>query len=325
MHINYIILAHKNPAQIARLIHALSTAATQFYVHIDQNTEQAPFEEQLKTTANCQFVTAREKGTWGDVGIVKATVHALQQIVADQRSGYCVLLSGQDYPIKSNQHIAQFLTRHQGTSFVENFTLPTSNWDHGGLDRIEHYKFNLSEARQDYVLVPPVLSKAFAGSWIHYVYTIKKLVWRKLNVGVLLKRRRFPRYLQPVGGSQWWAISVETAKKLLAFLDHHPDYLPYHRYTLLPDEIALQSVIKQVHCTSGAEAIHPSVTYVNWERAGVPLPVTFNHTDLEELLLQPEGKLFARKFDAETDAIILDLLDQYIQNNKVLAELQPSA
>jgi hypothetical protein len=325
MHINYIILAHRNPAQVERLVNALRTETTSFYIHIDRNTPQAPFERHLKDASNCHFIETREKGTWGDVGIVKATICALRQLMADQRSGYCVLLSGQDYPIKSNQHIAQYFAQHHGTSFVEHFAIPTSHWDHNGLDRIEHYKFNLSEARQDYVMVPPVLSKAFSGNWIHHIYNIKKLLQRKLNIGVLLKKRRFPWYIQPVGGSQWWAIPMEVVEKTLAFLDHHPDYLSYHQYTLLPDEIALQSVILQVLGPDGSATVQPPVTYINWTRPGVQLPVTFDSNDLDELLSQPEDRLFARKFDVEKDAAILDLLDEEIKNNGVLAELRPYA
>ncbi|MBO0360545.1 hypothetical protein J0X19_21465 [Hymenobacter sp. BT186] len=312
MDINYIILAHKNPAQVERLVHTLSTEGTTFYIHIDKNTEQEPFERRLQAVKNCRFIETREKGTWGDVGIVQATIHALRQIVADQRSGYCVLLSGQDYPLKSNQHIAQYLTQNQGASFMDASALPNLHWDHGGLDRIEHYKFNLSEGRQDYVVVPPVLSKDFSRNWIYHVYNIKKLLQRRINIKVLLKKRSFPHYIRPVGGSQWWAIPVETAAQVLTFLEQHTDYLLYHRYTLLPDEIALQSIIRQLLHADGNELVQPTVTYINWERPGVTLPVTFDRNDLKELLNQPEDKLFARKFDAETDATILDLLDRRI-------------
>lgn len=312
MNINYIILAHKNPEQVERLVNALSTGTTFFYIHIDKNTTQEPFEKQLSAAGNCQFLAAREKGTWGDVGIVKATLHALQQIVTDQRGGYCVLLSGQDYPIKSNQHIAQYLALHRGSSFIETTPLPSPKWDHGGLERMHHYKFNLSDQRQDLVVVPPLVSKDFRGNWINYLYAIRKLIRYNISPARLLKKRSFPAYIKPCAGSQWWALPVEVVEKMLDFLRCNPDYLAYHQYTLLPDEIALQSIVRHlVQADTGVE-IQPPVAYANWERPGVVLPVTFDKTDLNELLSQPAGKLFARKFDAETDTTVLDLLDRSI-------------
>ena len=51
-----------------------------------------------------------------------------------------------------------------------------------------------------------------------------------------------------------------------------------------------------------------SLTYVNWERKEVQLPVLFKENDLEELTSQKE-KFFARKFDTKMDTTILDKLD----------------
>ncbi|TVT38987.1 beta-1,6-N-acetylglucosaminyltransferase [Hymenobacter setariae] len=314
LHINYIILAHKNPAQVARLIQALSTDTSRFYIHVDKNTDIHPFERLLEPIKSVSFVHSREKGTWGDLGIVKATIHALQQIVADQRTGYCVLLSGQDYPIKSTDKIAQYLTRNQGINFMNTTPLPSSKWNRGGMDRIEYYKFNLSEKRGDYVILPPLLTADFLQNRSYYTSTIKQLLRRKTNPWAILKKRHFPGYLRPFCGDQWWTIPVETAHKLLRFLEDHPDYFRYHQHTLLPDEIAIQSVIRHLFGAEDKMAIRPTVTYINWERQGVTLPVTFDHNDIQELLNQPEEMLFARKFDMETDAKILDLLDGYINS-----------
>lgn len=119
--------------------------------------------------------------------------------------------------------------------------------------------------------------------------------------------------MQPCAGSQWWALPLEVVREILDFLRLHPDYLLYHQHTLLPDEIALQSIVKHLRQADASAAIQPPVLYANWVRPGVTLPVTFDRNDLEELLSQPEDKLFARKFDMETDATILDLLDQKIR------------
>ena len=49
---------------------------------------------------------------------------------------YVILLSGQDYPLKTPEAIAAFLTQHRGTEFLDARQLPDYTWNcHGALDR----------------------------------------------------------------------------------------------------------------------------------------------------------------------------------------------
>lgn len=206
--LNYLILAHKNPAQVTRLIRALRTDATWFYVHVDRNAAIGPFQRLLAAEENCYLVEPREKGTWGDLGIVYATLHALRQVVADGRTGHCVLLSGQDYPIKSNDHIAQHFARHPSASFVKATSLPDSMWDHGGRDRLEYYKFNWSDERGDYALLPPLLTTEFVRHRTQHMATLTRLLRRGTPPWAILKKGDFPRTCARAaatngGRSQW--------------------------------------------------------------------------------------------------------------------------
>jgi hypothetical protein len=112
----------------------------------------------------------------------------------------------------------------------------------------------------------------------------------------------------PYAGSQWWSIPVETAVKVLLFLEQNKGYLNYNLYSLLPDEFFFQSIIKHLASKEETMIIKPSITYVNWKKAGVPLPVTFTSEDIDELRNQPEEKLIARKFELDASDPILNLL-----------------
>ena len=46
--INYIILVHKNPFQLIRLINKLSGNHVSFYVHVDKLVDSRPFLEAAK-------------------------------------------------------------------------------------------------------------------------------------------------------------------------------------------------------------------------------------------------------------------------------------
>ncbi len=65
------------------------------------------------------------------------------------------------FPYKSNAHSTAFLQKNYGKEFIETFKIPTDNWFEKGINRIEHYKFNLSTKRGDFVVVPSIYNRAF--------------------------------------------------------------------------------------------------------------------------------------------------------------------
>jgi hypothetical protein len=147
--LNYIILAHDNPAQLYRLINRLDQPEAFFYIHIDKRVDIKPF---LIDKENVYFLDKRVAYPWGDIGGVHATLLAMQQIVKHHRNGYCILLSGQDYPIKSNRVIKEFYASHH-QCFIYASPLPDQMMPNGAIDRVTLYKYFLSDKRGDYTLI----------------------------------------------------------------------------------------------------------------------------------------------------------------------------
>jgi hypothetical protein len=312
MRINYIILAHKNPNQIKRLITRLSENWTYFYLHLDANINIRPFSETLSNFNNITFLNENERfpGIWGDIGIVKGTLAAMRKIAERNEKGYTILLSGQDYPIKDNNAILRFLEKKKSNYIDINPILEL--WGPHGLDRIKKYKINKSTKRGHFLLLPTIFDRDF-----YSIETIGKLNFlrksRCINkINLIFKKRQFPNYLTPYGGSQWWALTSDTIKDVLNYVDENPDYLKYHHFSLLPDEIFFHSIIMKLEKDGTISNIAPSLTYVNWERNSGPLPVTFTIQDYEELKSVAKEKLFARKFDQETNEDILNRIDNLL-------------
>lgn len=311
MDINYIILAHKNPQQIKRLAERLNNIGCNFYIHIEKSIEMAPFIKELAHIDNVFFLSdeKRQHGVWGDIGLVKATLNALEQILNDNRKGFCILLSGQDYPIKNQSFINSYLKENANTNFITTFSLPYTGWFDGGMPRLSRYKINRSANRGDFVFLPSITQRDF------YRKDIVRNVLSLLKRGrfdiipKILKKRTHPDFLKPYGGDQWWTLPINTIKLVVDFLNTHKDYLLYHEDSFVPDELFFQSIIMHLQ-EKHQLIIRPSVTYVNWTRPNTPLPVTFVTGDLEELKTQPDNMLFARKFDLALDSHILDLLDR---------------
>jgi hypothetical protein len=318
MDINYIIVAHSQPALVSRLIRSLRSDHTRFYVHIDRHHDLKPYAEAFKSGEQVYFLDDRQRQlvNWGDAGMFKGILAALQQMIEDNRTGYCVLLSGQDYPIKSNQQIEDWFESNAGTNFITYGLLP---WEGNlGWERVNRYKVDVSEKRGDYVLLPSVWEKEF-----YRLETAKKLYRlfrnKKFSFAAhLLRRRKFPSYLEPFAGPSWWALPVTTVKLVLDFLRDHPDYITYHHFTYVPDESFFQPIIVHLNERKLIGPVAPMLTYVDWSRPSEGLPAILGIEDLGLLKKQPEEILFARKFNVDKDEKVLDLIDQ--MKNKSLVE-----
>jgi hypothetical protein len=324
MHLNYIVLAHKDPAQISRMVSRLDTPDTRFYINIDRPMSLEPFQAALGHNRRCTFFTGEERlnTMWGHVNAVKAALIGIEHILADKRTGYTILLSGQDYPLKSNVYIQQFFTENYGTNFIECFSLPVTSatastsihgglnrasWIHpeygsnGGLNRLQHYTFFLSQKREDNVSIPPILSRDFIRSGkARYALGILRL--QPHNFFRLFTKRKFPVELTPYAGSQWWALPHETVAFLNNYVKEKPYFLKFNNDTLLSDEIFCQTVVGNYFLNIGSP-----VTYVNFMRPKGPWPATFTAADISELTTTP--CLYARKFDPVVSTEIFDKLD----------------
>ena len=312
MELNYLILAHKNPLQIKRLISNLEDEQSHFYIHVDLQSNIDDFK-QILSYPHIHFLTKRFQGTWGDIGIVKATLYGMKIISESHQKGYCILLSGQDYPIKSKGSIKTYLQNKFPTEFMTIYSMPHSGWEFGGMDRLEKYKIIKSNQRKHFLQLPSIFDRQF-----YKMKTLGKLNFLRKNgrykeMMLILKKRKFPEFLKPYGGSQWWALTLETLRAILNYIDENPSYLNYHEYSLLPDEIFFQSIVMKLQdLESNKYKFEKSFTYVNWDRPETSLPVTFESYDFRELKKASEKYLFARKFDINIDENILDKIDNDI-------------
>ena len=311
MVIHYIVLAHKNPFQIKKLITALNNSKTWFYVHVDKKVDITPFNKRLKEIPNLTMVPdeLREICNWGGIGILNATLAILQMITNSNKKGYAVLLSGQDYPIKSNTYIYNYFKKHEGNNFINYFPLPSSNWSHGGLNRLTHYKIDLSYKRADFILIPSIWSREF-----FTLMSIKKLLKLLFNkkgkhLSKILLKKNIPKNIKFYGGDTWWAITTKTCQMVLAYLNSHPEILKLMKSSNLSDEIIFQTIILDLY-KENAHQIKNSVTYANWSGKDEPSPNELCLDDLPKIKSLSPNILFARKFDIEKCSDILYQVDE---------------
>ena len=102
----YLILVHKSPRQLARLVEALQHPRVAFFVHVDDMAEEAQFRYMLRTHENLYFVRPRHVVEWGGWKMVEAELTLLRSALA-AGAEHMILLSGSDYPVWSNDRLVK--------------------------------------------------------------------------------------------------------------------------------------------------------------------------------------------------------------------------
>ena len=277
MRLAYLILVHNNPRQLNRLIGRLTYDGADFYVHVDEKTDIRPFLP-IKKWGNVHFITKRETIHWAGYSMVQATLNGLNEILATGNPyDNITLMSGQDYPIKSNAEIQEFFAANPGKIFMD--TLSVENEWREAIPRITQYHM-------------PDLN--FPG---------KHTALRVVNT--LIPRRKMPMDLTPVGRSQWFSIPLAGAAYITEYMEQHHELARFFKKSWAPDEMIFQTILYGSHYNK--DMVNNNLVYVDWTN-GKASPKILTIADAEAL--GRSTKLFARKFNPEIDPEILDYLDK---------------
>lgn len=304
---NYLILAHKNPLQLGRMIERLDDGASKFFIHLDAKTPIEPFAACLEGAHIC-FIEPRERCVWGDFSIVRATIHLME--AASKEQGVFILMSGQDYPIQSQGYINAFLESNKGFDFIEIEPLEEKWKPKMVKDKLEHYHILHSEERGHSNCYAPFRHC----SVFQKVRTLMHLLKGRLSMKNFKLLCSLPKRVAPFerqyAGSQFWAFSERTFYAVLQYIRKHKAALEeYYKYTSSPDEIYFHSVLMHLVAKDSTIKLKEQITYVNYFRKNN----VFITEDFDKLT-SAKGKLFARKFDTDIDIEILNKLDSCQEN-----------
>lgn len=277
MKLAHLILVHNEPKQLERLITHLLHQDADVYIHLDKKTDTTGFEY-LSKTDRVFFIKNRVKVYWGSHTIVNATISGFKEILASGKNyDYVNLLSGQDYPLKSQQHIHHYLSENPGKAFM-NYLSFNTEW-HEALPRVHQYHFNSFNIPGKYAL-----QKA---------------------VNKLLPQRKLPGRLVPVGRSQWFTIPLKCVAYIVNYWESNPKLRRFIKFTWGADEFIFQTILYNSEYKN--IMLNEDLRYIDWSGGGVS-PKTLTMDDADKLMAS--GKLFARKFDAKKDVAVLDFIDQ---------------
>jgi hypothetical protein len=274
MKIAHLILAHKNPGQLQMLLEALRHPAFDFYIHIDKKADSRPFEY-LIDKKNIFFINKRAGIYWAGWGTIQATINGFEEILPKQQYDYINVISAQDFPLKTATEIYNYLNERNGTEFITCEGLDT--WK-----------------------VEPRIKKYHLINWrIPGKYRLGDFLTK------VLPERKFP-FPVMVGRANWFTLTTKAAQFGLDYLKQHPGVVRYFKYCWGADEFIFSSIL---YNNGFKNKIADNLFFVKWiEGKGHPEILTIDDYEM----IMSSGKLFARKFDIQTDALILKKISDVI-------------
>jgi hypothetical protein len=286
MRIAHLILAHKNPGQLERLLIALDHPSMDFYIHVDQKVDIRPFQY-LAARERVFFVKRRIKVFWGEYSLVQVTINGLREILHQGEYGYVNVMSAQDFPLQPAAQIYKYLLNGDGLEFIT-CTKEEDKDEWWKVASLHVWHYNLHNW------------------WLPGKYRLERLINRMVNWG-LWPKRRFPIDNYVIAGrSQWFTVSGAAAAYALDFLDKNPKVVRFFKYVWGADEFVFSTIL---YNSPFGEHTRDNLQYIDWSaRKASPKLLTIQ--DFHSIVAS--GKLFARKFDMTTDEEIITQLEAHL-------------
>jgi hypothetical protein len=292
MALAFVIIAHKNPAQVERLFKAIYRPDDVVIFHFDRKSDGALHElgQRLAKEYRNVIVLRPRSIIWGGFNAAEVQLAAMEAALrANPNWHHFINLSGQDFPIKGLSRLENRLLENLRASYITWFDpLMTSLWGNAR-KRIERYY--LDSTWLDRILRIPGL-----GRRIRHVFG-----WENQFPFIPGFRRRPPPF-RYYGGSNYVILSREAAH--YAVSDPRARQISrWLKHTVHPDEIFIQSIL--LNSPLALTVVNESLHEIEFPKDSLH-PHTFTSSDLDRLLSSP--KFFARKFDESRDPALLESL-----------------
>jgi hypothetical protein len=284
----FLILAHKQPQLLARIMKVLEKSNHYFFVHVDAKTNIDDFITSTDGIKNLHFIENRVKVYHRGMSIVDAEMQLLN--CAHRQYGgydYYHLISGQCYPLRTNE---------QFDEFFENTDESFMCFDRGefAASMQKHYKYCADEFH------------------FNNTDTLGSRVYEKLRLGKILSlfwhRSKIKGY---TGGWQWFDWTNRVAEYVLDYMQKHEEYYKRFNHTGSPDEHIFVTLLSDKIQELKVSPYEP-LRYVSWH-ANHHVETEYRPYDLDERDYQyiiGTATFFCRKVVFPVSEKLLDMIDE---------------
>lgn len=279
MKLAYFIMAHKNPNQVRRLVETIYTPQHYYLIHFDQKSPSDCHElaKELAATYPNIYHMPSMYCWWGGFSLSDLVFRSIQQLLTIAQDWQMFInISGQDFPLCSQEEIVAYLSDKQEHNFIEVFD-PTKVWlDEGP----RNHRVGLELPFRPGILEIPRL---------------------RINRDFLIGN--VPVY----GGAAWFIFSYAFCKYLVQAKEV-TKYRYFFKHVPHSAENFFQTVI--MNSDFRHTIINDYKRQINWSE-GNANPKIYTVHDYEELV--QSSAFFARKFDERVDAEIIRRLESKVR------------
>jgi hypothetical protein len=284
----YLVLSHRNPDQVLRLVRALREGpAAEVLVRHDQRRSLLRAAD--VEAAGAELIEDRIEVEWAAWSHVEVMLAALRRAAALDPD-WTLVLSGQDYPLRPMAEIEAGLQASDADAMLGSVREIETRRPAGDDEFFLRVAYRHYRRPRHLPHLPRILRP------IVYVRDLPPLV------GV--RRLRLPD-LRLYSSADWLTLGRRALDSVLAAGEDR-GLLRAFRRVAVPSESFFASVLLN-NPRLRIERDHRR--FAAFARPGVPHPETLTAADLETALAS--GADFARKFDTAVDAQALDLLDEF--------------
>jgi hypothetical protein len=293
--IAYLVISHRNPAQVLRLVSALKEGpAAEVVVRHDERRSQ--LDPAALERAGGRSLRDGIDVEWGSHSHLRMLLGAIGRVRTELDPDWLMVVSGQDYPLRPMAEIEARLGAAGEDAFLGNpWKLQTDTLPPAPANEF-FWRYAYWHARVP--AATPELPRRL--DRLAYV--------RKLPAGgTLLGIRRARLPFGPASpcwvATDWPILGRRAIDALLLAARHDGPLLRHYRRSFAGSESFIATVLMN---EPGLRVSGDDRRFVRFA-ADAPNPDLLTSSDLDTLL--ESGAHFARKFDAETDATVLDALD----------------
>lgn len=314
MNFLYFIAAHKNPDQVRRLASLVAESGSHRHVVVHYDAKSpAPNLSDIPRTI--QF-PKRSAIAWGDYSQISMFLDVAQWSLENVDFDWLIFLSGQDYPIRRLNDIEDGILA-SGVDVMLNahpFNAHPAWRPQEGFDRYMFHYYDVPLLPYSYRYQKVVNGFQRLGKVVNHINPLIRFRWMPYGLRSKVGIRHFGVFKKTFtchAGSQWGNFSRHGLEQLMAFTAEKPEVARHFARTLIPDESMFPTIFAHLARARKIHMLDDTRRYIHWhdETRDASPQVIVTH-DFESILRS--GKDFARKFDVQVDAAILDRIDAEI-------------
>lgn len=292
----FLIIAHTHLVQLGQIIEVLSSPNHYFFINIDlKNVNGIKYMQKYANQRNVYFITGKERMevSHGGYSMVECTLKLLHK-AQEKGMDYYHLMSGQDFPCRSNNEFDDFFAKNEGYSYM----------------LMDSDKFRRESMVRKY---PSRIKPWYFYDIKHRDVSLVNFVARGLNF--VSRRFEWRKDIPNLWGAwQWFSWHKTVTDYVLKEELNNQSFFRRFQHTSCSDELIFATLLHD-HRDQLKIISNNSLRYINWKkfvegRKKKNSPLILNEDEYDDIV--ESGVFFCRKVDPIISRKLLSLLEERI-------------